>query len=54
MINGFHLRRRLRTHPACFASKFLFIRVIRIICGFNFGSQVEKNFVPIRGIRGLI
>jgi hypothetical protein len=27
-----------RTHPARFAPKFLFIRVIRVIRGFNFGS----------------
>jgi hypothetical protein len=40
MINGFRLRRALRTHPAGFASKFLFIRVIRVIRGFNFGSRI--------------
>ena len=40
MINGFHLRRVLLTHPARFAPKFLFIRVIRpaLRDGFNFGS----------------
>jgi hypothetical protein len=43
MINGFYLQRVLRTHPASFASKLLFIRVIRAIRairGFNFGIQV--------------
>ena len=39
MINGFCLKRVLRTHPAGFAPKFLFIRVIRVIRGFNFGSR---------------
>ena len=29
-----------------FASKFLFIRVIRVIRGFNFGSRV-KHILPI-------
>jgi hypothetical protein len=47
MINGFHLRRVLRTHPAGFAFKFLFIRVIRVIRGFNFGSWVEQKAPPI-------
>jgi hypothetical protein len=41
MINGFSLRRGLRTHPAQFVSKFLFIRVIRVIRGFNCGSRVK-------------
>jgi len=41
MINGFHLRHALRTRPACFAFKFLFICVIRVICGFNFGSRAK-------------
>jgi hypothetical protein len=41
MINGFCLRRGLQTHPACFASKLLFIRVIRVIRGFNFGSRAN-------------
>jgi len=41
MINGFRLRRVLRTHPAGFASKFFFICVIRVIRGFNFGIWVK-------------
>jgi hypothetical protein len=32
----------LRTHPARFAPKFLFIRVIRVIRGFN--SGIRLNF----------
>jgi hypothetical protein len=40
MIKGFYLRRVLQIHPAAFASKFLFIRVIRVIRGFNFESRV--------------
>jgi len=43
MINGFRLRRVFRTHPACFASKFLFIRVICVIRDFNFGSRVKRT-----------
>ena len=46
MINGFHLRRVLRTYPACFASKFLFIRVIRVICvifSFNIRNRAETS-----------
>jgi hypothetical protein len=43
MINEFRLRRVLRTHPAGFVSKFLFIRVIR---GFNFGSRVQAKSNP--------
>ena len=43
MINGFRLRRVFRTHPACFASRFLFICVIRVIRGFNFGSRVNRT-----------
>jgi hypothetical protein len=40
MTNGFPLRRGLWTHPVRFVSKFWFIRVIRVIRGFTFGSQV--------------
>jgi hypothetical protein len=48
MINGFRLRRGLRTHPDGFASKFWFIRVIRVIRGFNFGSRVKlKHPTPL-------
>jgi hypothetical protein len=43
MINGFCLRRGLQTHPAGYASKLLFIRVIRAIRGFNFGSRVQVS-----------
>ena len=37
MINGFPLRRGLRTHSIRFVSKFWLIRVILVIRGFNFG-----------------
>jgi hypothetical protein len=43
MIYGFHLWRALRTHPAGFASKFWFIRVIRVIRGSYFDFLVPDG-----------
>ncbi len=53
MINGFCLQRVLQTHPACFASKLLFIRVIRVIRGFNFGNRVNSGTSPYAFAAGL-
>ena len=41
MINGFHSRRALWTHPAGLISKLLFIRALRVIRGCNFGSRAK-------------
>ena len=40
MLSGFRLRCGLRTHLACFVFKFLFIRDLRDLRGFNFGIRV--------------